>query len=123
MNIPKKILIIDDDRDIVELLAYNLKKQGFNVVATTSPTEAIWKLENEEKPHLIVLDRMMPFLNGDELCQYLKEKGPLCQVPIIIISAKGSKENIQEGMDLGAAVYLVKPFGMEEFLRHVRELV
>lgn len=120
----KKILVIDDDPDILELLEYNLKKAGYRVVAAPSGMNAMWGLEEDSRPDVILLDLMMPTLDGYELCRFLKSSDDFRDIPVIIVSAKGSSEDIQKGLALGADKYLPKSsFTMEGLLKEVREVI
>jgi DNA-binding response OmpR family regulator len=121
---PKKVLVIDDDPDVLELLEYNLKKAGYKVVTAPSGLNAMWGLEEDSRPDVILLDLMMPTLNGLELCRYLKSSDDFKSIPVVIVSAKGSPEDIRKGLALGADKYLPKSsFTMEGLLKEVREVL
>jgi DNA-binding response OmpR family regulator len=120
----KKILVIDDDPDILELLEYNLKKEGYSVVTAPSGLNAMWGLEEDERPDVILLDLMMPTLDGYELCRYLKSSDDFKDIPVLIVSAKGSREDIEKGFSLGADRYLPKSsFTIESLLKEVRDVL
>ncbi len=104
----KKVLIVDDDPDILEFLSYNLKKEGYEVEQATSDMHALWLLAGNPKPDLILLDLMLPGTHGFEICQYLKSTPGLKKIPVIILSARGSAEDIETGLTLGAEAYFVK---------------
>src|SRR3989338_9280411 len=106
----KTILIIDDDPDIVQLLAYNLQQEGYRVFTASSGLAGLWDLVGSDKPDLILLDIMMPSPNGYELCRFLKTSEEFHDVPVVIISAKGSPEEIRKGIEVGADGYIPKPF-------------
>ncbi len=114
------VLVVDDDPDILELMEYNLSTYGFNVITSTSGLEAIWNLANEEKPDCIILDIMMPSPDGFELCAFLKSSAEFKKIPIIIVSARGTEEDIRRGLSLGADAYFPKgQMGMASLLEFV----
>jgi len=120
----KKILVIDDDPDVLELLEYNLKKEGFYVVTAPSGLSAMWGLEEDRRPDVVLLDLMMPTLDGYEMCKYLKSSDEFRGVPVIIISAKGSREDVRKGLALGADAYLPKAsFSMKALIEEVRRVL
>ncbi|HEX5036875.1 MAG TPA: response regulator [bacterium] len=120
----KKILVIDDDPDILELLEYNLKKAGYRVVTAPSGLNAMWGLEEDSRPDVILLDVMMPTLNGLDFCRYIKSSDDFRNIPVVIVSAKGSPEDIRKGLALGADKYLQKSsFTMETLLKEVRDVL
>lgn len=120
----KKILVIDDDPDILELLEYNLEKAGYRVVTASSGMNAMWGLEEDSRPDVILLDVMMPTLNGLDFCRYLKSSDDFRDIPVVIVSAKGSPEDIRRGLALGADKYLTKAsFTVESLLKEVQSLV
>jgi len=85
-----KILIIEDDRDIVEMLKYNLKDQGYETISALDGNEGL-KLAKKEQPDLIILDIMLPFIDGFEVCRTLKKDQMTANIPIIILSAKSQE--------------------------------
>ncbi|MFA5028432.1 MAG: response regulator, partial [Candidatus Methylomirabilota bacterium] len=109
----KIILIVEDDLHIIELLTYNLGKEGFNVIALPNG-ETVLELASKIKPDLILLDLMMPGLNGHEILHLLKRNMRLYRIPVIIISALINKEVINKSFDLKAAEYIAKPFNVKE---------
>lgn len=119
----KKILIVDDDPDIIEFLSYNLRKAGYEISHAGSGLNALWEVEDDRLPDLILLDLMMPSPNGYEVCQFLKSSDDFRNVPLIIISAKGTQEDIQRGLRLGANAYLPKPFTLDLLFRTIRQVV
>ena len=110
------VFVIDDDVDIVELFAYNLQKLGYEVVTAPSGITAIWAIVDAKRPDVILLDIMMPSPDGYEICQFLKTEEAYKDIPVIIISARGTQEDIERGLALGANAYLPKPFGLEDLL-------
>lgn len=108
-RIPKRILIVEDEEDIAELLEYNLRRQGFEAEAVGSGEEGL-ELAGEIEPHLIILDLMLPGLSGLEVCRKLKADEELQQIPVIMLTAKGEEEDIIAGFEAGADDYVTKPF-------------
>lgn len=103
-----RILLVDDEPDILEFISYNLIKEGFEVSTASNGIEAIQKAE-EIVPHLVLLDVMMPEMNGMETCRRLKEIPELARTIIVFLSARGEDESQIEGFDLGADDYITKP--------------
>jgi two-component system alkaline phosphatase synthesis response regulator PhoP len=104
-----KILAIEDDEDILELLRYNLEKEGFRAVCATSGEEGL-RSARSDPPDLILLDLMLPGMDGLEVCRSLK-KDPACEpIPIVILTAKGEEADVVTGLELGADDYVTKPF-------------
>ena len=102
----KKVLVVDDDKNICELLKLYLVKEGFNVVFAYDGSEAVTKAK-EEKPNIIVLDVMMPVINGWEACKLIRQ---FSDVPIIMLTVLDTTENKVQGLNIGADDYIVKPF-------------
>ena len=114
-----KILIADDDRNICELLKIYLEKEGCNVVLAGNGEEALSKFE-EEEPDILLLDVMMPRLDGWQVCRELRKKS---EVPIIMITAKGETFDKVLGLELGADDYVVKPFEPKEIVARVKAVL
>ena len=112
------ILIVDDEPDILEFLCYNLEKEGYTV-GTASNGEAGLEKAIAQKPDLILLDIMMPEMDGIEVCQRLKSNPATETIPIIFITAKVSKEGKLEGLDAGAVDYITKPIDLDETLARI----
>ena len=111
----KKILVVDDDKNICELLNIYLKNEGYNVVFAYDGSDAVNKAK-EEKPDLIVLDVMMPIINGWEACKLIRQ---FTTVPIIMLTALDTLENKVQGLNIGADDYIVKPFEPVEVLARI----
>lgn len=111
----KKILVVDDDKNICELLNIYLKNEGYNVVFAYDGSEAVNKAK-EEKPDLIILDVMMPIINGWEACKLIRQ---FTDVPIIMLTALDTLENKVQGLNIGADDYIVKPFEPVEVLARI----
>ena len=116
------ILIIEDDEDIRELLVYNLEKNGYEAEAVESGETGLTSA-NRRKPDLILLDLMLPGVDGLSVCRQLKAAKATQDVPIIIISAKGEETDIITGLELGADDYLAKPFSPNILLSRVRAVL
>jgi two-component system response regulator VicR len=112
----RKILVVDDEKSIVHIISYNLKKEGFEVVTAYDGQQAL-RLALTENPELILLDIMMPKLDGFEVCRRIREKS---QVPIIMLTARAEEVDKVMGLDLGADDYVTKPFGVRELMARVK---
>lgn len=117
-----KILIVEDEKDLIKLLEYNLKKAGFEVVSALDGPEAI-KLAREKKPDLVILDIMLPSLEGTEVCKMLKQDESTTNIPIIMLSAKGEEVDRIVGFELGADDYITKPFSPRELILRVKAIL
>ena len=115
----KKIAVVDDDPKIRAMLMRSLKYAGYDVCAAEDGIKG-WDLVLKEKPHLLILDIMLPEMDGYELCQRLKE---VSDIPILMLTAKDEVRDRVKGLDCGADDYLVKPFALEELLARVRVLM
>lgn len=118
-NATKNIFVIDDDPDIAELIDYNLQKEGYKTFQIHSGIQAIWEISKQHRPDCILLDIMMPSPDGFEICDFLKSSEDYRKTPIIIVSAKGSPEDIERGLELGADAFLPKPFSMDTLIKMV----
>ena len=114
-----KILVADDDRNICELLRMYLEKDGFSVVIAGKVEEALKKFD-EEEPDLLLLDVMMPRLDGWQVCRELRKKS---ECPIIMITAKGETFDKVLGLELGADDYVVKPFEPKEIIARIKAVL
>ena len=113
---PLKILIVDDDPAIAEMITYNLNLEGFQTIVAYDGQEGIRKFY-AERPDLVVLDITMPKIDGFEVCRRIRE---MAETPIIMLTAQGREESVVHGLDVGADVYVVKPFKIKEFMARVR---
>ena len=119
----KKIVVADDEPDVLFMTAFSLRTVGgFEVIEARNGLEAVEKAQ-QVHPDLIVLDIKMPRMNGYEACRKLKETPELRDVPVIFLSAKGQRQEIEEGLSVGAADYILKPFAPEELIAKVRKLL
>ncbi len=114
-----KILLIDDEKKLMEVLVAYVKQSGFIPIPAYTGTEAL-KLFHDEKPALVVLDLMLPDLNGEEVCRQIRR---VSSVPIIMLTAKGQLENRLTGLQLGADDYLVKPISPKELILRIQNLL
>ncbi|WP_194973353.1 response regulator transcription factor [Aquiflexum lacus] len=115
-----KILIVDDEPNILLSLEFLFKKEGFMVFIARDGEEAMGIIE-ENDPELVILDIMMPKVDGYEVCKHIKEKNE--SVKVVFLSAKSKKQDVQKGMDLGADLYLTKPFSNKDLVSKVKSLI
>ena len=118
----KKILIVDDEEDVTDLLEYNLKTEGY-VVSTINDPLQIMGAAKSIQPDLIILDIMMPDLNGMQICRMLKADSLMEKVPVIFLTAKGEVEDRIQGLETGADDYICKPFDIREVKLRVQTLL
>jgi DNA-binding response OmpR family regulator len=115
----KKILIIEDEKNMIEGLKFNLEARDYTVIAAFDGETGLMKA-SEERPDLVILDLMLPGINGYEVCKRLKEKKP--ELPIIMLTAKSQESDIVTGLELGADDYITKPFSILEVLARINAL-
>jgi len=118
-KVPQKILVVDDEPKIVEVVKSYLENRGFAVVAAYSGQEALAKFETEN-PSLVILDLMLPDITGEEICQALRKKS---RVPIIMLTAKVEEEDILRGLNIGADDYVTKPFSPRQLVARVEAVL
>lgn len=116
----KRVMIVDDDDVIIEALAYNLKRHGFEAIAFNRGMEALSGLDDSE-PCLIVLDWMLPDVPGPEVCKLIRERSR--EVPILMLTGRSSPTDVAQGLSSGADDYLAKPFSPIEFMARVQALL
>ncbi|MCK9426312.1 MAG: response regulator transcription factor [Ignavibacteriaceae bacterium] len=114
----KKILLADDEKDILEFLKYNLEKEGFAVITATNGEEAISLLK--ENPDLAILDIMMPKLNGFEVCAKIRENKKTAHLPVIFLTARSSEQDEIKGLELGANDFIQKPISPLKLIARVK---
>jgi len=114
-----KILVVDDEEPIQELLRFNLEKEGYIVRVAKDGQEALQQVENDQ-PDLLVLDLMLPGMDGLEVCRKLRSNPKFQQIPIIMLSAKGEEFDKVLGLELGADDYMTKPFSPRELLARIK---
>jgi len=118
---PKKILVVDDERQIVKLVEINLRKAGYDVVQAYDGVEALEKVAGE-KPDMIVLDVMMPRMNGFDVLKRLQADPATEHIPVIMLTAKAQDADIFAGWQSGVSSYLTKPFNPRELLTFVQRI-
>jgi len=118
----KRILIVEDDRDLADLIRYNLEREGFQVAAVHNGADALARLR-AAPPDLVILDLMLPGMPGLELCKALRRDERLSRLPVLVISARGEETDRVLGLELGADDYLTKPFSPRELVARVRALL
>ena len=118
----KTILIVEDDEDIQQLVGYNLIKAGFLVEYGDSGEQALEKIK-DQMPDLILLDLMLPGMDGTELCRIIRSDSKLSDIPIIMLTAKGEESDIISGLDHGADDYITKPFSPKILISRVKAVL
>ena len=118
----KRILIIEDDRDIVELVRYNLEKEGFHVGSAGDGVTGLGQLK-KSPPDLLLLDLMLPKLSGLEVCKEIRRDQRLNKLPILMLTARGDEADRVVGLELGADDYVTKPFSPRELVARVKALL
>ncbi|MFM2440059.1 MAG: hypothetical protein RLZ16_1058 [Bacteroidota bacterium] len=117
-----KILVVDDDPFILMSLEFLMKKSGYNVVIARNGTEALNAL-TAEQPNLILLDIMMPDVDGYSICEHIKSSPMLAAIKVIFLSAKSKQIDIQKGYDVGADLFITKPFSTRALKQQVADLL
>ena len=115
----EKILIVDDEEDVLELVRYNLAKNGYTVTGAATGEEALRKVRSKT-PDLMILDLMLPGVDGLNVCKQLKADPKTEHIPIIMLTAKGEEADIVTGLELGADDYVTKPFSPKVLIARVR---
>lgn len=115
----KRILVVEDEKDILELIRYNLTKNGYQVLAAVSGEEAL-RLVRQNSPDLVVLDLMLPGIDGLDVCRDLKSDSQTAPIPIIMVTAKGDEADVVTGLELGAHDYVCKPFSPRVLVARIR---
>jgi len=118
MALRKKILVVDDERDLVDLIAYNLESEGFSIVRAYDGSQAL-AMAVGEKPDLVILDLMLPRMSGMEVCKVLRARQGRQVTPIIMLTARSSHEDRILGLEAGADDYVSKPFNTRELIARV----
>ncbi len=117
-----KILAVDDEPELIDLIRYHLGRAGYSVVTAANGWEAIESVKNE-RPDLILLDLMLPDLDGFGVCEILRQNPLTATIPVVIISAWASPDTRHLGLELGALDYITKPFSPHELVERVNRLV
>lgn len=118
----EKLVVVDDEEDILELLRFNLEKEGYQVLCATSGEEAL-EIARSQIPNLIVLDLMLPGIDGLEVARKLKNDPDTMEIPIVMLTAKGEEADIVTGLELGADDYVTKPFSPRILAARVRAVL
>ena len=118
----ENILIVDDEEDVLELIRYNLDKNGYNTETAITGEEALTKAR-AKLPDLVILDLMLPGIDGLEVCKKLKSDTKTEHIPVIMLTAKGEEADIVTGLELGADDYVTKPFSPKVLIARVRRIL
>jgi two-component system alkaline phosphatase synthesis response regulator PhoP len=118
----ENVLVVEDEPDIAELIEYNLLKNGFSVNLAVSGEEALAQAR-EAPPHLVILDLMLPGVDGLEVCRRLKKDPQTSDVPVIMVTAKGEESDVVTGLELGADDYIVKPFSPKVLVARIKAVL
>lgn len=118
---PKKILAVDDERHIVRLIQVNLERAGYEVATAYDGREALKKID-EEKPDMVVLDVMMPYMDGLETLKQIRSNPATRDLPVIMLTAKAQDQDVFRGYSQGVDIYLTKPFNPMELLTFVKRI-
>lgn len=116
------VMIVDDERDLVSTIEYNLAQQGYRAISAYDGARAL-ELAQSTPPDLIILDLMLPDLSGIEVCRRLRQTQALARVPVLILTARGEEIDRVVGLEVGADDYMVKPFSMRELMLRVRAIL
>ena len=117
-----RVLVVEDERDVAELIRYNLGKEGYDVVVTASGTDAV-KQAREARPDIVLLDIMVPHLNGWEVCRRLKQDAETRAIPVIMVTGRAEEGDKVLGFEMGADDYVTKPFSPRELVARVRAVM
>jgi two-component system alkaline phosphatase synthesis response regulator PhoP len=117
-----KILIAEDEQDILELIIFTLQFGGHDVIPTTNGEEAL-EMARKESPDLALLDVRMPLMSGYEVCSQIKSDLEIQHIPIVFLSAKGQEAEIKTGYEMGAVDYILKPFAPDQLLNRLEEIL
>ena len=122
MKTPHNIIVVDDEFDLVELVSYNLKNEGFSVDSASDGESALKKIK-KGKYDLLILDLMLPGIQGMELCSILRNEQKTARIPIIMLTAKGEEVDRVLGLEMGADDYITKPFSPRELIARVKAVL
>ncbi|MEO0912632.1 MAG: phosphate regulon transcriptional regulator PhoB [Pseudomonadota bacterium] len=117
-----KVLVVEDEEALSQLLSYNLGKEGFDVATSFDGDEALMAVD-EEKPDIVLLDWMLPNVSGVEICRRLRAQTETRDIPVIMLTARGEEEDRIRGLEQGADDYVTKPFSMSELVARVRAVL
>jgi phosphate regulon transcriptional regulator PhoB len=119
---PKKILIAEDDHDLVKLLKYNLEKEGFKTAHTSDGSLVLAEIRRDE-PDLLILDLMMPGMDGLEICRQIRRHDKYASLSVLMLTARSEEADRVVGLEIGADDYVTKPFSMRELIARVRAVL
>ncbi|MGC9518711.1 MAG: response regulator transcription factor [Desulfuromonadaceae bacterium] len=122
MSEKKSILIVEDEEDILALIHYNLTREGYKVLTATSGEQGV-KLACEHQPDLVILDLMLPGIDGLQVCRELKQRDNTRHIAVIMLTAKGEEADIVTGLELGAVDYVTKPFSPRVLLARIKAVL
>ncbi len=117
-NLRKRILVVDDERDILELLSRRLQSWGYEVMTAATGKEAL-RIAEEKQPNLVLLDIVMPEIGGRDVCSQFRMNPKTCDLPVVFLTALGMPEQIEAGIRVGANDYIVKPFEPRELKERI----
>lgn len=118
----KRLLIVDDEADLAEMIKFRMENNGYEVLLAHDGQAAL-EMARKENPDLIILDLMLPKMDGYKVCGLLKKDSRYSRIPIIIFSAKGQEDDMKLGRELGADAYITKPFEPQVLLGKINELI
>lgn len=118
----QKILVVDDDPYILLSLEFLMRKNGFDVMVARNGTEAL-ELVEKQRPDVVLLDIMMPDVDGYQICTHIKNTAHLQHAHVVFLSAKTKEADIKKGYDLGASLYIGKPFSTRDLVKQVKSLI
>ncbi|WP_234121078.1 response regulator transcription factor [Clostridium hydrogenum] len=118
----EKILVVDDEEHIIQLIKFNLEKNGYKVISAIDGIEGL-KIAKSERPQLVLLDLMLPGLDGYDVCREIRKDNNISNMPVIMITAKGEELDKILGLELGADDYITKPFSVRELMARVKAVL
>ncbi len=120
--VKKKILVVEDDRDISELITYNLEREGYEIACLYDGSQAV-DFVTQRKPELIILDLMLPEVDGIEICHQLKSDAATKHIPIVMLTAKSEEADVVVGLQMGADDYISKPFSPKVLVARIKAVI
>lgn len=118
----EKILVVDDEEHIIQLIKFNLEKNGYKVISANNGVDGL-KAARSEMPQLVLLDLMLPLLDGYDVCREIRRDNNISNLPVIMITAKGEELDKILGLELGADDYITKPFSVRELMARVKAVL
>ena len=118
----RKILIAEDERDILDLIMFTLQFGGYDVIPTSNGADAL-VMVHKEQPDLILLDVRMPRMSGYEVCKQIKAEDDTRDIPVVFLSAKGQEAEVKIGYEMGAVDYILKPFAPDQLLERLDNIL